>query len=219
MQRLTGAEATSRGEAYPTVYYPATIDARHAAVVMVEPGAELHGIDLQLVRAHGVRVSGRITTPPGSSPAPLFQMVTLVPAGQRDAPGQVQNLPIRDSKGEFEFLDVMPGKYRLQVGAGGFDETNQMSARRTLEVGYLVAPDAPKQRQAALFAGCRTQADGTCKILGIAPGEYHVYAFPAGTEVDRRDPDAMKPFEKYGEAIKFGEGERKLVNLKTAQIE
>jgi hypothetical protein len=46
-----------------------------------------------------------------------------------------------------------------------------------------------------------------------------VYAFPAGTEIDHRDPDALKPFEKYSEAIKFAEGERKPVNLKTAPIE
>jgi hypothetical protein len=83
----------------------------------------------------------------------------------------------------------------------------------------MVVPDAPKQRQLALFGECRTHADGTCKITGITPGEYHVYAFPAGTEIDRRDPGALKPFEKYGEAMKFAEGERKPVNLKTAPIE
>src|SRR6266851_6263835 len=75
MQRPVRADAASGGEAYPTVYYPATIDARQAAVVTVEPGAELHGLDLQLVRAHGVRVRGRIMATSGTSPAPLFQMV------------------------------------------------------------------------------------------------------------------------------------------------
>lgn len=83
----------------------------------------------------------------------------------------------------------------------------------------LVAPDAPRQRQAALFGECRTRPDGTCKVAGITPGEYHVYAFPAGTEIDRRDPDALKPFEKYGEAVNFAEGERKLLNLKAAPTE
>jgi hypothetical protein len=28
----------------------------------------------------------------------------------------------------------------------------------------------------------------------------------AGNEIDRRDPDALKAFEKYGEAMKWGEG-------------
>jgi hypothetical protein len=354
MQRPAKADAASGGEAYPTVYYPGTLNSRQAAVVKVEPGAELPGIDLQLVRAHGVRVRGRVTAAAGSNPAPPFQMVALVPNGQQ--PGQTHDVLIRDPKGEFEFADVLPGTYRLQVEAGGFNEPNRMSARRTLEVGdsdiegielipgqprnlsgrviapedrklpsglivvlgsreagdtqgggaaqvgvdgaftipqvatgeyyvlvasttggeddsyihtirmgdtdalvegvhvgegllppldivlkpnggaaectvrddkgdpvpganILVAPDAPRQRQAALFGECRTRADGTCKILGITPGEYHVYAFPAGTEIDHRDPGELKPFEKYGEAIKFAEGERKVVNLKPAQIE
>ena len=357
MQRPAGAVAASGSEAYPTVYYPATTDARQATVLTVEAGTEIHGIDLQLVRVRGVRVRGRTTVPAGG-PAPLFQMVTLSALGQRDAPGPGHNVLIRDPKGEFEFTGVMPGTYRLQVETAGFNEpnSNRLSARRTLEVGVsdlegiqitpgrpaslsgrviapegrkltpglivmlgprdagdtqgggaaevgvdgaftmsqvapgeydvllgvttgegddtyihairhgdtdalveglrvgegplapleivlkanggaaecsvtndkgepvpnasiMVVPDAPKQRQLALFGECRTHADGTCKITGITPGEYHVYAFPAGTEIDRRDPDALKPFEKYGEAMKFAEGERKPVNLKTAPIE
>lgn len=357
MQRPAGADAASGSEAYPIVYYPATTDARQAAVLTVEPGTEIHGIDLQLVRVRGVRVSGRIA-PPVGGPAPLFQVVTLVPIGQRAAPGPGHNVLIRDPKGEFEFTGVMPGTYRLQVETAGFNEPNpnRMSARRTLEVGVsdlegiemtpgrpaslsgrviapegrkltpglivmlgprdagdtqgggmaqvgvdggftmpqvppgeydvllgvtagegddtyihairhgdtdalvegvrvgegplapleivlkanggaaecsvkddkgepvpgasiMVVPDPPKQRQLALFGECRTQADGTCKITGITPGEYHVYAFPAGTEIDRRDPDAFKPFEKYGETVKFAEGESKPVNLKTALVE
>jgi protocatechuate 3,4-dioxygenase beta subunit len=357
MQRPAGAEAASGSEAYPTVYYPATTDARQATVLTVEAGTEIHGIDLQLVRVRGVRVRGRVTSPSGGM-SPLFQMVALVPIGQRDAPGPGHNALIRDPNGEFEFTGVMPGTYRLQVETAGFNEpnTNRMSARRTLEVGVtdvggiemtpgrpaslsgrvvapedrkltpglivmlgprdagdtqgggmaqvgadgtfnlaqvapgeydvllgvtsgegddtyihairhgdtdalveglrvgegplaqleivlkanggaaecsvtndkgepvpnasiMVVPDPPRQRQFALFGECRTQADGTCKITGITPGEYHVYAFPAGGEVDRRDPDAFKPFEKYAEAVKFAEGERKPVNLKTAPIE
>jgi hypothetical protein len=83
----------------------------------------------------------------------------------------------------------------------------------------LVVPDAPRRQQAALFGECRTKADGTCKILGITPGEYHIFAFPNGTETDRRDPDALKPFEKYSEAIKLAEGERRSVTLKTTKVE
>ncbi len=356
MQRPANADAAAGGEAHPTVYYPATIDARQAAVVTVEPGAELNGFDLQLVRVHGVRVRGRVTMPSTGGPPPLLQMVVLSPIGQRDASGQGHSLVIRDPNGEFEFSGVMPGAYRLQVEAAGINGQQQMSGRRTLEVGasdlegieiapgqpaelkgrvtapegrklppglmvmlgsrevgdrqggglaqvgvdgaftmpqvapgeydvligsttkseddsyvhairigdtdaladglhvgegplalldivlkanggtaecvvkddkgepvpdasILVAPDTPRHRQAALFGDCRTQADGTCKVLGIAPGEYHVYAFPAGTEIDHRDPDALKPFEKHGEAVKFAEGERKSVNLKIARIE
>lgn len=349
-----GAASPPGGEAYPTVYYPGLTDARQAGVVKVDPGADLQGLDLQLVRTHGVRVRGRVNAT--STPAPLFQMVTLVPAGQRDPPGQALTVLIRDPKGEFEFQGVLPGSYRLQVQAGGLDESSRMSVHRALEVGtsdidgielslgqpqslsgrivapegrklppglivllqsreagdtqgggmaqvgaagaftipkvppgeydvvigsttggdddayiyairmgdadalvegvrvaegpvppldivlkanggaadctvkddkdgpvpdayVLLAPDAPRQRQMALFGECRTNEDGACSVVGIAPGEYRVYAFPAGTQIDRRDPDALKPFEKYGEAVKFAEGERRPVSLKTAPIE
>jgi hypothetical protein len=341
------------GEAYPTVYYPGLTDSRQAGVVKVEPGADLQGLDLQLVRTHGVRVRGRVAV--SYSPPPLLLMVNLTPISWRDTPGQTLNVLVRDPKGEFEFQGVLPGSYRLQVQAAGFDEASRMSVHRPLEVGasdiegiemtlgqpqsvsgrivapegrnlppglivmlqareagdaqgggmalvgdagaftipkvapgeydvvvgstkggddtyvhairmgdtdalaeglrvgegsvppldivlkanggaaectvnddkgapvpdasVLLVPDAPRQRQLALFGECQAKADGTCEIVGITPGEYHVYAFPAGTQIDRRDPDALKPFEKYGEAIQLAEGERTQLTLKTAPIE
>jgi protocatechuate 3,4-dioxygenase beta subunit len=355
VQRPARAGAATGSEAYPTVFYPGTVDARQAAVVKVEAGADLQGFDLQLVRTHAVRVRGHIATSAGS-PALLFQVVTLGPIGRSDSPGPTHSFLIRGAKGEFEFQDVLPGTYRLRVEGGGFNEPNRISAQRTLDVGdsdiegveltpgqarslsgrviapegrklppglmvvleprdagdtqaggvaqvgadgaftiphvapgeydvamgstteagddayiqairmgdadalaegvhvgegqalpleivlkanggtaecavtddkgdpvpgasVMILPDAPRQRQAALFGECRTQPDGTCKVTGITPGEYRVFAFPAGTEIDRRDPDALQPFEKYGEAVKFAEGERKPLNLTVAPTE
>ena len=349
-----GAAPVSGSEAYPTVYYPGVTDSRQAGAVKVDPGADLQGLDLQLVRTHGVRVRGRVAT--AYSPAPLFLMVNLVPISQRDTPGQPLNVLLRDPKGEFEFQGVLPGSYRLQVQAAGLDEASRMSVHRALEVGaldiegiqvtlgqpqsvsgrivapegrnlppglivlleareagdaqggkmaqvgdagaftipkvapgeydvvvgsmkfgeddayihairmgdtdalaegvrvgegsvppldivlkanggaavctvkddkdapvadadILLVPDAPRQRQLALFGECRTKADGACAIAGITPGEYHVYAFPDGMQIDRRDPGALKPFEKYGEAMTFAEGDRRQVNLKAVPIE
>jgi hypothetical protein len=54
--------------------------------------------------------------------------------------------------------------------------------------------DAPRQRQAALFGECRTRPDGTCQILGITPGEYHVYAFPAAGCFPTRDLETVGRF-------------------------
>ena len=355
IQRRAGASPDPADEAYPTVYYPATLDVRQSTAVTVAPGAELHGFDLQLVRASGVRVRGRIMPSAGGTPPPVFQWVTLVPVSRQDAPLPAHDRLVRDAKGEFEFSGVMPGTYRLQLETGGLNESGHMSARRILNVGVtdlegidltagppailsgrvvppegrklspglivmlgsrdpgdnqgggvaqvgvdgaftipqvapgvydvligttgeaddayihsirigdvdalqegvragdgplaalnivlmangaaaectvkdengdpapgasvLIVPDAPRRQQAALFGECRTKADGTCRILGITPGEYHAFAFPNGTEIDRRDPDAWKPFEKSSEAVKFAEGEHKSVGLKTPKVE
>ncbi len=76
-----------------------------------------------------------------------------------------------------------------------------------------LVPDPPKQQQLALQGQCQTNAKGTCTITGITPGEYHVYALVAETQVDFRDPDAVKPFAEHGKGVKFGEGERQAVDL------
>lgn len=355
MQRPAPNGSAPAGEAYPPVYYPATTDARQAAVVTVEPGADLHGIDLQLVRTRGVRVRGRVL-PSAAGAAPLFQFLTLVPAGLNFAPAGL-DFVMRDPKGEFEFTDVLPGRYRLQLQTAGPNDSHPTSVQRTLDVGdsdiegieiaaaqapvtlngrlaapvgrklppglivvlqpreagdtqsgamaqvdaegaftmpgvapgdydalvgatsgegddsyiqairmgtvdalaegihvgegppapleivlkanggaadctvtseqgepvpgamVVAAPDKPRDRQLALLGQCQTKADGTCKIGGITPGEYHVYAFAAGTEIDPRDPDTLKPFEKYAEAARFAEGDRKTISLKVAPVE
>jgi protocatechuate 3,4-dioxygenase beta subunit len=82
----------------------------------------------------------------------------------------------------------------------------------------VLIPDPPRERQLALMGECRTDAKGTCAILGVAPGDYHVYAFPADMEA-QRDADAMKAFEQYGKAVKIGEGERREVQVKGVPVQ
>jgi protocatechuate 3,4-dioxygenase beta subunit len=83
----------------------------------------------------------------------------------------------------------------------------------------VLTPDPPREGQLALMGQCSTEATGACEILGITPGDYHIYAFPAEVQVDPRDPNALKAFEKYGTAVKVAEGEHHDVQLKAAPIE
>lgn len=83
----------------------------------------------------------------------------------------------------------------------------------------VLIPDPPRERQRALMGGCSTDARGACEILGVTPGEYHVYAYPMEIVIDQRDPSAFKPFEKYGKAVKIAEGERRDIQLKAAPVE
>jgi hypothetical protein len=48
-------------ESYITTYFPGTPDLTQAAAIDVPAGADLTGLDLQLNRAHAVRVRGRVS--------------------------------------------------------------------------------------------------------------------------------------------------------------
>jgi hypothetical protein len=111
----------------------------------------------------------------------------------------------------------MPGDLEIVLKANGGTlnctvggENDQPAAAAHV----VLIPDPPRERQIALMGECRTDANGACKILGITPGEYHVYALPADVDVDQRDPSAMKAFEQYGAAVKIGEGEQRDVQVK-----
>jgi hypothetical protein len=221
-------------------------------------GSDIEGIELTLGQPQ--ILSGRIVPPEGRKlPPGLIVLLQSRDAGDTQGGGMAQV----GAAGAFTIPKVAPGEYDVVVGSmtGGDDDAYIYAIRmgdtdalaegvRVAEESVppvdivlkanggaaecivkddkdvpvpdsyvLLAPDAPRQRQMALFGECRTNADGACRIAGIAPGEYHVYAFSGGTQIDRRDPDALKPFEKYGEAVKFAEGERTQVNLKIAPIE
>jgi hypothetical protein len=353
MQRPEGVAGATASDAYPVVYYPGTTDERQAVTVSIEPGADIHGVNLQLVRARGVRVRGRVVPGPGAGQAPLFQLVELFPIGSRNRIGPSSTVLIRGAKGEFEFNGVLPGSYRLELRAASLNGRDQTAARIQFDVGasdiegiqlmplppqtvsgriippegrklpsglivllasrepgetqgagatqpgpdgkftmpqiqagdydvlvasttgadddsyiasirmgdvdalaegmhvgdaapapveivlkpngaaldckvtgadgkqvpgatVLLTPDPPKERQMALFGESRSKPDGTCRITGITPGDYHVYALPEGVNIDRRDSDALKAFEKYAVAMRFEEGDRKSTELKFA---
>jgi hypothetical protein len=83
----------------------------------------------------------------------------------------------------------------------------------------VLLPDPPRERQLALMGDCRTGPAGGCTIEGIAPGDYHAYAFPAQMEMDQPAQDAVKGFEQYGKAVTIAEGDRRTLQLKPVAVE
>jgi hypothetical protein len=183
----------SKAGAYPTMYYPGTLEVRQATVLTVGAGEDLHGIDIQLIRASGVRIRGRVVIPAGVPS--VFVIVSLEPGEQREL--------VRDPKGEFELSDVLPGTYRMIVAAGGSDEASRLTATRRLEVGdvdiegleialgppqkvkgRIIAPEARKLPTGLMIilgtsdsnAGGIAQvgADGTFVTTAVPPGDYDV---------------------------------------------
>jgi hypothetical protein len=83
----------------------------------------------------------------------------------------------------------------------------------------LLVPDAPKTNRLALHGESKTGADGTCKITGITPGDYHLYAMQDDPQIDHRDPDLLKAVQEKGKAVTLAEGQRETLDVKIAPIE
>jgi hypothetical protein len=114
--------------------------------------------------------------------------------------------------------DGPPAPLEIVLKANGATaECTVKDAEGTAVYGAHVqlVPDRPG-RARALLESCRTDERGICRIVGITPGAYHAYALAAETELDLRDPDALKPLEKFGQAIELVEGERKPLDLRLA---
>lgn len=135
-------------ESYGTTYYPGTFDFTQARSIDIPAGADLSGLDLQLLRVRAVHVRGRVSGIAGPLPA----VVMLQPQGSGFS--TMRDLFVRNPKGEFDLSGIPPGKYELSANA--LDLTNRgagPSAHQSIEVGQtdvegieltLVAPQAIK---------------------------------------------------------------------------
>ena len=95
---------------YRPTFYGNSITSSGATPIELAEGKEIHGIDIQLVRAVGVTVSGRVLgLPPGGEPR-LSTGVAMWPEGE--------NHPLSTSSatvtgGRFEVKNLLPGRYVL----------------------------------------------------------------------------------------------------------
>lgn len=128
MQPGAGPSGAVAEEVYATTYYPGTLDTRDAVAVQVDPGADLHGLNVQLRRAQAVRIRGHVTGPAGATPG--FAMVALIPLA---GGGQGRSTIVKSSNPEFELGSVLRGRYLLRAEAPG--QYRALTARQVLDVG------------------------------------------------------------------------------------
>lgn len=110
-------------------YFPGVLDLKSAQRVQVAPGAEVTGIDIHLIAAPIVQVSGKVTDiPPGSQVA--VQVVTPQPNG-----GSMSNQTPVKADGTFQIWRMDPGKYSLIAVVQQSGMSRTQSAPFEIDVG------------------------------------------------------------------------------------
>ena len=212
MQRPADRSNNPPQETYALTYYPAALDPKQAQTVAVEAGADLQGLDVQMLSARGVTVRG-VVSAVGGAPAGAILFVALGPLRRTLGLPTYDNV-IQDSSGEFEFTPVLAGSYALTASAPFGDK--KLSAHQVVDVGtadidgiqltlappqtitgVIVLPEGRKL-PAGLMAvltsreirydggGGLTQpgSNGEFQIRDVAPGDYDVVLANAGTGDD-----------------------------------
>jgi hypothetical protein len=126
---------------YRNTYYPRAMDFASAQPLELAAGQQVRA-DIQILRRAGVRVSGRIVKPPGQevpSEALLDTTIVLQPEG---AYLTNPNRPFTHAKEDYQFSDVLPGKYTLMAATYdmasdpfGPDRKAVFGAMKKVEIG------------------------------------------------------------------------------------
>jgi len=178
-------------------YYPHATSLEHATAVVVGAGSTLSGIDFAMARPAGLTVSGRLAIP--STMRLTSATVTLTSQTIRGMAANAVQFRV-GSDGEFRFLGVVPGEYRLTSTLLGSTPIS-LSLRETdrtdvvLPVvdcnagasvnGQLVGAPSSPIRTIALTgskAGCMPittiETDGSFSFKGVPEGEYRFQLTP-----------------------------------------
>ena len=200
MQHPRTQSSVAPEETYAVTYYPAVLDSKLAQTIDVEPGSDLQGYDVQILRAKGVTVRGAVAAT-GGAPSGAIVFVSLSPLRPAAGGRSYDNL-IQDSSGVFELTQVLPGTYVLTATAPLGDK--RLSAREVVEVGsanlngiqltlappqtvtgVIVPPEGrklpaglmvvlmPRQNRADGSGGIsQPDGNGAFVIRDVAPGDY-----------------------------------------------
>jgi hypothetical protein len=120
-------------EAYPTLYYPNASNPEGASQIEVAAGAQIHGIDMTLLRTPMVRVRGHVNVDTTNQDRRNVD-VDLTPRGS----GMMMSMPgnrgrVLDAKGNFEIRGVAPGSYYLSAYYS--EDGQSYTARIPVDVG------------------------------------------------------------------------------------
>ena len=114
--------------------------------------------------------------------------------------------------------DAAPATLEIVLAANGGNLQALVASNKgdpIPQAHVILLPDPPRRAQRALRGDCTTEASGGCNIRGIAPGDYHAFAFaanPHSVPVDLDDA-TIKEIEKYGKSVTVGAGQQAQLTL------
>jgi hypothetical protein len=128
---MPGMQSTET-EGYAPTYYPGTPNIAEASRLTVKAGQEMTGANFALIVARMARVSGRILN--SRSEPVTGAMLMMVPDEIMAGPLNMFNAMV-GGDGSFQFANVAPGRYNLQVRPNGMPSANSEFATMKVVVG------------------------------------------------------------------------------------
>ena len=108
-------EAAAEFPGYGTSYFPGTASANEIQLLSVGAAQELTDLDFRLTRQKSFTIAGHAADSEGN---PVTGGITLTPRRRSGAIAAIQMGARIDREGGFEFLNVPPGEYVVQVTRG-----------------------------------------------------------------------------------------------------
>jgi hypothetical protein len=101
-------------ESFAATYYPSALAERDARRLRITPGAEVTGLQIQLVRTRSFRITGTVVDSQGQPVLrPNIMLMRSSSGGSMTSGSQME------PNGRFSFRNVVPGDYRIVVRPGG----------------------------------------------------------------------------------------------------
>jgi hypothetical protein len=90
-------------------------------------------------------------------------------------------------------------------------DKNQQPASNAI---VALVPDAARRSRPELFVSAVTNAAGTARLEGVAPGDYKIFASENIEPREWQDPTVIRGYESLGVTVRMTEGARREVTLK-----
>lgn len=106
-----------------------------------------------------------------------------------------------------------PLEIMLSKDGGRIDGTVLDNQKPVAGAVVALAPNPPNRERDDMYSSKRTDDLGRFSLLGLPPGDYKLFAWPIEEQINWRDPDTLKNYEKSGTPVHVEEKKQQNVQL------